>query len=209
MVSTPETLPMPDAEVLLYRQFFTQAESDHLLQSFMTEINWKQESIRVPGKAVLIPRLTAWYADNGKSYRWSGILQHPSKWTPTLLAVKGRVEAAARVRFNSVLLNLYRSEQDSVSWHSDDEPELGPVIASLSLGAARPFQFKRIDNPKKKLSIELPHGSLLIMRGANSGTLAAPRPENENAPSAAHQPDLPGRARLSFSITHNSPSKLY
>jgi alkylated DNA repair dioxygenase AlkB len=165
MTPAPERLPMQDAEVLLYPQFFTPPESDVLLDTLTREIDWKQESIRVPGRLVPLPRLTAWYADEGKSYRWSGIVQHSLPWTQTLLEIKVRIEAAAETTFNSVLLNLYRSEQDSVSWHADDEPELGDVIASVSFGAARQFQFKKIDDPKQRLSVELAHGSLLVMRG--------------------------------------------
>ncbi len=161
----PEVLPLRDAQVLLYRQFFTAEESDTLLADLQDEVDWKQESIRVPGRQMLVPRLTAWHGDAGMIYRWSGIVQKPQPWTFTLLAIKMRIEAETQTSYNSVLLNLYRSEQDSVSWHSDDESGLDPVIASLSLGAVRQFQFKNIDNPKQKLSIELPHGSLLIMRG--------------------------------------------
>lgn len=162
---TPEVLPLPDAEVLLYRQFFTPAESDTLLSDLENEIAWTQESIRVPGRQVPLPRLTAWYGDEGAVYRWSGIVQQPLPWTYTLLAIKGRVEAETQAKFNSVLLNLYRGAQDSVSWHSDDEPGLGPVIASVSFGAVRRFQFKHLANPKLRLSIDLAHGSLLVMRG--------------------------------------------
>ncbi len=158
-------LPMQDADVVLYQQFFTEKESDLLLDRLTNEIEWKQETIRVPGKTVPLPRLTAWYGDEGTVYRWSGITQHPAAWTALLLTIKQRVEAAAQTTFNSVLLNQYRSGQDSVAWHSDDEAELDPVIASISFGAERKFQFKRIDDPKERLSIDLPHGSLLMMGG--------------------------------------------
>jgi alkylated DNA repair dioxygenase AlkB len=156
---------MQDADVVLYRQFFTPAESDVLLQTLTNTIDWKQETIRVPGKAVPLPRLTAWYGDEGATYRYSGLKQTPLPWTPILSEIKARIDAVANVRFNSVLLNLYRSETDSVNWHADDEPELGDVIASVSFGAVRKFQFKHIDDPDQRLSIDLPHGSLLIMRG--------------------------------------------
>jgi alkylated DNA repair dioxygenase AlkB len=55
-----------------------------------------------------------------------------------------------------------------MGWHSDDEPELGaqPVIASLSLGATRRFVLKHRSDPPRKFALELPHGSLLLMRGA-------------------------------------------
>jgi alkylated DNA repair dioxygenase AlkB len=163
--SMSEKLPMQDADVVLYRQFFNPEASDEFLQALLNEIEWKQESIRVPGKIVPLPRLTAWYGDEGMVYRWSGITQHPLPWTPLLKKIKQAVETAAQTTFNSVLLNQYRNGQDSVSWHSDDEPELGEVIASLSFGAVRQFQFKRVDDPKQRLSVDLPDGSLLIMRG--------------------------------------------
>ena len=53
--------------------------------------------------------------------------------------------------------------------HSDDEPELGPqpVIASLSLGATRPIQFKhRTRRELAAFRLPLTSGSLLVMRGA-------------------------------------------
>jgi len=73
-----------------------------------------------------------------------------------------------RIDFNSVLANLYRDGRDSMGWHSDDEPELGaqPAIASLSLGSTRRFVLKHRNDPSRKFALELPHGSLLLMRGA-------------------------------------------
>ncbi len=166
-LSNLHLLPMPDAEVYLVNNFFSPTESDALLADLTTNIAWEQKAIQFMGKQVMQPRLIAWYGDEGKSYRYSGLTVHPLPWTATLLDMKARVEAAANVTFNSVLLNLYRDGQDSVGWHSDDEPELGvnPVIASVSLGAARTFQFKHKQNPDLKQSVELTHGCLLLMHG--------------------------------------------
>jgi alkylated DNA repair dioxygenase AlkB len=71
------------------------------------------------------------------------------------------------VDFNSVLANRYRDGRDAMGWHRDDEPELGPqpVIASISLGATRRFRLKADDAAVPPLSLDLPHGSLLVMRG--------------------------------------------
>lgn len=163
-----EPLDMIDAQVTLYRDFLSAAESDTYLDTLVSEINWKQETIRVPGGPVPLPRLTAWYGDAGTTYSYSGITVQPNAWIMPLITLKQRIEAVAGVTFNSVLLNYYRDGSDSVGWHSDDEPELGinPVIASLSLGAARAFQFKHRHDPVLRRSIELTHGSLLIMAGA-------------------------------------------
>jgi alkylated DNA repair dioxygenase AlkB len=75
--------------------------------------------------------------------------------------------APSGVIFNSVLLNCYRSGKDSVSWHAHDEPEFGerPVIASVSLGGTGSFQLKHKTRKELKATVELTHGSLLIMHG--------------------------------------------
>jgi alkylated DNA repair dioxygenase AlkB len=87
-----------------------------------------------------------------------------------LTQVRTRLEHTTGAAFDSVLANLYRDGKDAMGWHADDEPELGPapVIASLSLGATRRFAFKpKAGNEEgARLSIVLPHGSLLVMRGA-------------------------------------------
>jgi alkylated DNA repair dioxygenase AlkB len=118
------------------------------------------------GKRINFPRLTAWYGDNDKPYSFSGITLNPLVWTKTLLEIKNRIEPKAGVCFNSVLLNLYRDGNDSISWHTDAEPELGknPVIASVNFGETRNFQLRHIET-KEKIEIELVHGSLLIMQG--------------------------------------------
>jgi alkylated DNA repair dioxygenase AlkB len=159
---------MPDAEIVLYPDFFSAAESDAFLQEILAHIAWSQETIRLWGKTIALPRLTAWYGDPGKSYTYSGITLHPDPWTSTLLAIKRRIDEVAAVRFNSVLLNLYRDGRDSVSWHSDDEPELGqhPIIGSVSFGATRRFQFKHKQRRTRCTSVELSHGSVLLMQGA-------------------------------------------
>ena len=119
------------------------------------------------GKEIDLPRLTAWYGDEGKNYSYSGIKVVPMKWTPTLLEIKSKIELVSGVIFNSVLLNYYRTGKDSVSWHSDDEPELGknPPIGSVSFGAKRPFQLKHIENKNLKGTVELTNGSFLLMKG--------------------------------------------
>ncbi len=159
---------LPDADVILFSEFFSLAESDQLFATLLADTQWGQGRIKVYGKSYPEPRLTAWHGDEGKQYSYSGLTLHPLPWTETLLAIKARVDEAAGVRFNSVLLNLYRDGRDSNGWHQDNEPELGrnPVIASVSFGATRRFQMRhkqRADLPR--LDIDLEHGSLLLMAG--------------------------------------------
>lgn len=161
-------LDLADGDVLLFEDCFSAEENRVLFLRLRDEIRWAQEKIRIYGRDVDLPRLTAWHGDSGASYSYSGITHAPHPWTELLLLIKKKVEARAKAHFNSVLLNFYRSGRDGVAWHSDDEPELGPqpVIASASFGAARTFQLKhKFSKDAKRVDLELPGGSLLIMRG--------------------------------------------
>jgi alkylated DNA repair dioxygenase AlkB len=166
--ATPIALGLPDGDVTFYPAFFPAAEADRLLRDLLATTAWRQERITLYGRSVDLPRLTAWYGDAGTGYTYSGIANHPLPWTPVLLDVKAAVEPASGAAFNSVLLNRYRTGADSVAWHSDDEPEFGrnPVIASVSFGGTRTFQFRHKQRKGLRASVELTHGSLLVMRGA-------------------------------------------
>jgi alkylated DNA repair dioxygenase AlkB len=146
--------------------FFPKTLSDSYLKILRETIQWKQESMNMYGKRINFPRLTAWYGENDKPYSFSGITLSPHPWTKELIEIKSKIETIAEATFNSVLLNLYRSGNDSISWHTDAEKELGknPVIASVNFGATRTFQLRHLET-KEKLEIELVHGSLLIMKG--------------------------------------------
>ncbi|MFS0517981.1 alpha-ketoglutarate-dependent dioxygenase AlkB family protein [Nostoc sp. UIC 10607] len=162
-----EKLSVPDAEIILYPSYFTEEESHEILQRLFIEVNWRQDKIKCYGKEIDLPRLTAWYGDTGKSYTYSNIAMNPIPWTPVLLFIKDKVEETAQISFNSVLLNLYRDGKDSISWHSDDEPELGkyPIIYSVSFGGERKLKFRhKFNKTLDKLELNLTNGSLLIMK---------------------------------------------
>jgi len=165
--SVEKVLSMPNAKVTFYRNFFDLQESNTIFQILLNEINWRQDKMKLYGKEVNLPRKTAWYGDQDKSYTFSGIHLDPEPWTPTLLQVKQRIEEVAEVQFNSVLLNLYRDGNDGISWHTDAEPELGenPVIGSVSFGGTRKFMFRHREDKDLKEEVELTHGSFLLMAG--------------------------------------------
>jgi alkylated DNA repair dioxygenase AlkB len=156
-----------DGLAYFFSDFFSQEESDLYFTNLLTEVEWKQEPIIIFGKKIMQPRLTAWYADSDKDYSYSGIVMHSTPWTETLLIIKEKIEVVSKVKFTGALLNLYRDEKDSMGWHKDDEKELGlnPVIGSVSFGAARTFKFQNIKDKNKQISIDLEHGSFLLMGG--------------------------------------------
>ena len=162
-----EILSMPNAEVTFYQNFFDLRESNKIFQLLHDKINWRQDKMKLYGKDINLPRKTAWYGDRNKSYTFSGIHLNPEPWIPILLQVKERIEKASEVKFNSVLLNLYRHGNDGISWHTDAEPELGenPVIGSVSFGGTRRFMFRHRQDQTLKAEVELTHGSFLLMAG--------------------------------------------
>jgi alkylated DNA repair dioxygenase AlkB len=163
-----ERIPIPDAEVYYLSHLEMGYDDAPILDQMTAEIPWRQENILVWGKIHPQPRLTAWYGDRGAAYTYSGITLSPMPWSDLLLDIKNRVETVTAASFNSVLLNYYRDNRDSMGFHSDNEPELGvrPIIASLSLGEERTFVMKhKIDKLLKPVRMRLASGSLLLMKG--------------------------------------------
>ncbi|OKL40682.1 alpha-ketoglutarate-dependent dioxygenase AlkB family protein [Pontibacter flavimaris] len=164
--NTLQQLAMPDAEVYFAPAFIRSPQSDVYFERLLREANWQQESIKLFGREVPMPRLTAWYGD--KAYTYSGLQNKPQPWLPVLQELREKVEQASGQKYNSVLLNFYRTGQDSMGWHADNEPELGrqPSIASLSFGGERRFAFKhRTRQDLRPVPLILSHGSLLLMQG--------------------------------------------
>ena len=159
-----QLIPIDDGELALLAQLPLSLSNADVFERLLIETPWREESVVVYGKRHLQPRLTAWYGD--ASYTYSGLRLEPLAWTALLLEIRAAVEAACGQRFNSVLLNRYRNERDSMGMHSDDEPELGtdPVIASLSYGATRSF-ILRHKRDKRTVRLPLEDGSLLLMSG--------------------------------------------
>jgi alkylated DNA repair dioxygenase AlkB len=163
-----QRINLPNADIVYLSQLLNNSETEDLLHYFLNKVPWQQPEVTIYGRRSRIPRLVAWYGDVGATYRYSSISHDPLPWTSELLTLKRRVEAVSLAKYNSVLLNLYRNERDSIGWHSDNEPELGesPMIASLSLGDTRKFRFRSL-SPDLDLKYEicLEDGSLLLMRG--------------------------------------------
>lgn len=168
-LSIPEEfnqLDIPDASVWYIENFYPADRALELEHELYEQIDWRTDKIRIFGKEHMIPRLHAFYGDQGLCYRYSGISNAALNWSSALKIIRDELSVTLKIRFNSVLCNLYRDGNDSNGWHADDEKELGvnPVIASLSFGESRDFQFKR-RNTGERLDIKLVPGSLLIMAG--------------------------------------------
>jgi len=158
-----EAIEVKDGTLYLEKEFMPAALADKLMEHLKATVKWQQ---KVTPYGVPMPRLTGYFADKDKNYKYSGIIQIAEEWTKPILILKEKVEKAAGTDFNSLLLNYYRNGKDSIGWHSDDERELvpNPIVASLTLGASRNFELKHKKGAKiGRLTLPLTHGSLLVM----------------------------------------------
>lgn len=158
------SIPIEDGELAMVTQLPLSLDNDAVLERLVAETAWKSESITLWGKQFLQPRLTAWHGD--AAYTYSGLTMTPQPFTPLLDEIRHACQRLSGHLFNSVLLNYYRNERDSMGMHSDDERELGPepAIASVSFGATRTF-ILRHKRSKRTLKIDLAAGSMLLMAG--------------------------------------------
>jgi alkylated DNA repair dioxygenase AlkB len=163
-----EQLVLEGADITLLRGEVEVDRRRGLFHALRTQVQWRQDHIVMYGRSLPLPRLTAWFGDEGRSYSYSGITMSPDPWRSPLVFLRRVAERAAAESFNSVLCNLYRAGTDGLNWHSDDEQELGnsPTIASVNLGATRRFIIRRKDDHSKKIDISLSDGDVLVMRGA-------------------------------------------
>ncbi len=153
-----------DGIVLLQENFITDISVNDLID----EVKWRQNEIKMFGKIHLEPRFMCFQAEPGVFYSYSGIKLTPLPFSPLVLKIKNAIEKEHPYKFNSALLNYYRNGSDHMSYHADDEKELGlnPTIASVSFGDTRKFVFKhRFDESLEKIEINLHDQRLLIMTG--------------------------------------------
>jgi alkylated DNA repair dioxygenase AlkB len=150
-----------DGEMYFLPDAIATAPARKLFDELRESIAFKRETGLIFGRRQRLPRETAWFGEAG--YRYSGVSHPPVRMPDCLLPLKLLAENLAGCGFNSVLLNHYRDGRDSVSWHSDDKGGIGPVIASLSLGATRRFLVRHRDDKDLRLALELTSGSCLIM----------------------------------------------
>lgn len=181
--ATPVLALAPGCRVELHEGFLE--GHDALARRLIETLPWVQEVYWRAGGIVPAPRLTSFHGEPGARYSYSGVRYEAHPFTPELSALRDRLSGATGCRFNCALANLYRDGGDSVGYHADDEPELGPTrediaIASLSLGETRRFVLKHRKSGARS-ELTLPGGSLLVMRGRTQHVYVHALPKTRRA----------------------------
>ncbi len=170
LTEEPVNILPQDGEVNYYGEIISRSDSYYFFEQLLKCIDWRADQALIFGKLIYTKRKVAWYADThdgqNYSYRYSGITRDSLPFTKLLFTIKSIVEDCTSETYNACLLNLYHNGEEGMAWHSDGEKELKKegAIASLSFGAERKFSFKHKAS-KQVISLPLPPGSLLVMKG--------------------------------------------
>lgn len=157
---------MLDGRALLWRiTGVLGASAEPLFHTLCNQLPWQQPTLKLYGREHPVPRLTCWLGETGVAYRYSGIQHRATGWPDPLSPLLARLEALTGRRPNGALANLYRSGNDAMGWHRDNEPELGaaPWIVSYNLGASRDFAFRPYGSGRQSQVMLLCHDELLVM----------------------------------------------
>ncbi|QDS88311.1 hypothetical protein EC9_25010 [Rosistilla ulvae] len=154
-------LELDDGGLLHFQPNFLPAEvSDRCFEQLRDQVDWHQKPALF---GHMQPRLSASFGDVGVTYRYSGTVNIALPWIAPLLEIKQRIESVFG-SYNFCLLNRYRSGADSMGMHADDEPGMGNVIGSVSLGASRSFRIRH-NRTKETRTFPAGNGTLIIMAG--------------------------------------------
>lgn len=117
------------------------------------QVAWHTGTRMMYERMVGVPRMHSHYSTDDPAL--------PMVLRAALAEVKEHIDAP----FNSIGLNLYRDEHDSVAPHNDKLHELVPhqPIVLISLGATRTMFIRRKQPPHLRTALELEAGSLLLM----------------------------------------------
>lgn len=120
------------------------------------DVDWHQRTVTMWERRLPEPRLTAWWQTE----------QGPEP-LPVLAEARRVLSVRYAESFDSIGFNCYRHGEDSVAWHGDRHRHVidDPVVAILSVGAARPFRL-RPRGGGSALSFDLGRGDLFVMGGA-------------------------------------------
>jgi alkylated DNA repair dioxygenase AlkB len=159
------------AKVEYFPTWMTEEQSKIILNHLLSDdTKFKQYEIKMFNKPVKTPRLECAFCDpqiNLKGYTHREI--HP--WTDEMLNLKVRLEKeltehlGEKVEFEYALANIYKDGSHYIGYHADKENR-GTTIASISLGAERKFNMKKISDGKVVVNEILKNGSMLVMTGA-------------------------------------------
>lgn len=170
-LATPLNVVVVDLEVLGMREFIDSLDGCTVgLPAFDY---WDKPQTRIYNGVEVKGRETRGYGDH--SFRYAGKNMDPSPWESNedvawfkkVAEHHASEELGRNVEFTFCLCGLYKTGEDSIPHHSDTVPTRDDVVFSISLGAARVFEWNQYQyfikkkTNTSKINIIWPSGSYL------------------------------------------------
>ncbi len=148
---------------IYFDTILSESKSIKLYNKLLEKTPWEHGVYKMFGKDVKTPRLLWAMRDDDFDIEKSYTVTGSSIWSKEMEKLKTKVEKIIKKKIKYAQINYYRNGNDYIGWHTDSEVVEGDLIASISIGATRKFQFRSIDKDnKEKYQINLTNGSLIV-----------------------------------------------
>lgn len=122
--------------------------------------------IKVYNKVCRQRRCVGFFSNDSIGYRYSGQLAKSKQLNECLVTLLDTVNEKYNTDYNGILVNLYKTGEDYISAHSDDETNLdNSGVVAISYGATRKFRIREKKTREIVSDIPLTSGSIIQMGG--------------------------------------------
>lgn len=123
--------------------------------------------IVIYGRVCKQRRCVGFFSDESVGYYYSNQRADSKPMTEPLKEILSYVNTKYNANYNGILVNKYKSGEDYISAHSDDEQNLHKTagVVSISFGSTRKFRIRSKKDKKLKTDFSLVSGLMLQMGG--------------------------------------------
>ena len=156
-----EQVSTPNSKLISYDY----SEHSELIGGCIEDVKYtltEYPEFQIYGKKAIQHRCISFYSNESEGYTYSRKLEPSKKLTNNLSNLLMLINSNFNADFNGILINLYKSGEDYISAHSDDEKEISSAgVLSISVGAVRKFRIR--DKSTRKIVKDIPTNSYSVI----------------------------------------------
>lgn len=122
--------------------------------------------IKIFDKICYQRRCVGFFSNESIGYKYSNQLSKSIFMSPCLIKLLETINNLFNAQYNGILVNLYKSGNDYISAHSDDETCLDKSgVVAISYGATRKFRIRNKKSKERVIDIPMTSGLIIQMSG--------------------------------------------